>query len=97
MERTCTGPLRHNFHHHTDCVQVPPAQELVTVQSFIWEVYFQCDVLHGLVNHSVDKDASLEWKISAGMYGVLCTFSKIPAQFCTLTPLGWGESMKIMI
>ena len=25
------------------------------------------------------------------MYGVWCTFSKIPAQFCTLTPLGWGE------
>ena len=55
------------------------------------------NVLHGLVNHSVDKDASLEWKISAGMYGVFSTFSKIPAQFCTLTPLGWGESMRIMI
>ena len=97
MEITCTGPLRRNFHHRTDCVQDPPAQEFVTVQCFIWEIYLECEVLHGLVNHSVDKDASLEWKISAGMYGVFSTFSKIPAQFCTLTPLGWGESMKIMI
>ena len=64
MEITYTGPLRRNFHHHTDCVQDPPAQELLTVKC-LFLVFFtmQCEMLHGLANHSVDIGALLEWNI----------------------------------
>ena len=39
IEITCTGPLRHNFHHHTDCVLDPPAQDFVILFGrFIYNV-----------------------------------------------------------